>query len=87
MLLAAEKQIEVGHHPVFRLFGLDFNLDIVVSSLVAAIIVVTLFALGARAAKKNADGVPSKLQLAFEILIEQIGGIAESSIEIGRAHV
>ena len=56
MLLAAEKQIEVGHHPVFRLFGLDFNLDIVVSSLVAAVIVVTLFALGARAAKKNADG-------------------------------
>lgn len=83
MLFAAGKQIEVGHHPVINILGLDINLDILASSLLAATIVITLFIFGARAAKKNAGGVPSKFQLAFEILIEQIGGIAESSIGSG----
>lgn len=83
MLLAAEKQIEVGHHPVITILGLDMNLDILVSSILAAIIVVTLFSIAAGAAKRNGDGVPSKFQLAFEILIEQIGGIAESSVGAG----
>ena len=75
--------IEVGHHPFAHLFGLTIDIDIVASSILAAAIVLGLFFAAANKAKKN-DGVPGKLQLSFEILIEQIGELAESAI--GKKH-
>jgi F-type H+-transporting ATPase subunit a len=75
--------IEVGHHPFAHLFGLTIDIDIVASSIVAAVIVLGLFFTAAKRAKQN-DGVPGKLQLSFEILIEQIGELAESAI--GKKH-
>jgi len=72
--------IEVGKHPVGSLFGLKVNIDDVFGTVVAAIVVLVIFALGARAAKKSNGGVPSKLQLAFEVLIEQITELAESAL-------
>ncbi|MEI8148684.1 MAG: F0F1 ATP synthase subunit A [Actinomycetes bacterium] len=75
--------IEVGHHPFAHLFGLTIDIDIVASSVLAAAIVLGLFFAAANKAKKN-DGVPGKLQLSFEILIEQIGELAESAI--GKKH-
>jgi F-type H+-transporting ATPase subunit a len=75
--------IEVGHHPFAHLFGLTIDIDIVASSIVAAVIVLGLFFAAAKRAKQN-DGVPGKLQLSFEILIEQIGELAESAI--GKKH-
>jgi F-type H+-transporting ATPase subunit a len=77
---ALNVHIEVGHHPMVSLFGLKVNLDGLVGAVFAGVIVVTLFAFGARAAKRNGDGVPSKFQLAFEVLIEQIGELAESAL-------
>ena len=75
--------IEVGHHPFAHVFGLTIDIDIVASTLLAAAIVLGLFFAAANKAKKN-DGVPGKLQLSFEILIEQIGELAESAI--GKKH-
>ncbi|MCX6507769.1 MAG: F0F1 ATP synthase subunit A [Actinobacteria bacterium] len=75
--------IEVGHHPFAHLFGLTIDIDIVASTLLAAAIVLGLFFAAAKKAQKN-DGVPGKLQLSFEILIEQIGELAESAI--GKKH-
>jgi F-type H+-transporting ATPase subunit a len=75
--------IEVGHHPFAHVFGLTIDIDIVASSILAAAIVLALFFAAANKAKKN-DGVPGKLQLSFEILIEQIGELAESAI--GKKH-
>ena len=75
--------IEVGHHPFAHLFGLTIDIDIVASTLLAAAIVLGLFFAAAKNAQKN-DGVPGKLQLSFEILIEQIGELAESAI--GKKH-
>lgn len=71
--------IEVGHHPFAKLFGLTIDVDIVLSSLLSAAIVLGLFFAAARRAKKN-TGVPGKLQLAFEVLIEQVSELAESAI-------
>lgn len=75
--------IEVGHHPFAHVFGLTIDIDIVASTLLAAAIVLALFFAAAKRAKKS-DGVPGKLQLSFEILIEQIGELAESAI--GKKH-
>ena len=71
--------IEVGHHPFAKLFGLTIDVDIVLSSLLSAAIVLGLFFAAARRAKKNTGG-PGKLQLAFEVLIEQVSELAESAI-------
>lgn len=75
--------IEVGHHPFAHVFGLTIDIDIVASSILSAAIVLGLFFAAAKRAKQN-DGVPGKLQLVFEILIEQIGELAESAI--GKKH-
>jgi F-type H+-transporting ATPase subunit a len=78
-MLAAAK-ITVGDHPwSTKLFGLEVNLNVVVASLIAAAIVLGLgFAVRAKVTK----GVPGKLQLAYETLIEQIRDIADSSIGV-----
>ena len=73
--------IEVGHHPYFTLPVIGkVYIDILASTLLAAFIVIALFSRAAKAAKKNGTGVPSKLQLAFEILIEQVSDMAKGSI-------
>ena len=76
-MLAAAK-ITVGEHSwSTKLFGLEVNLNVVAATLIAAVIVLGLgFAVRAKVTK----GVPGKLQLAYETLIEQIRDIADSSI-------
>ena len=84
--MLAEAKITVGEHPwSTHLFGLEVNLNVVAASLIAAAIVLGLgFAVRAKATK----GVPGRLQLAYETLIEQIRDIADSSIgEQGRRFV
>ena len=84
-MMAAAK-ITVGEHPwSTTLFGLEINLNDVAATLLAAAIVLGLgFAVRAKATK----GVPGRLQLAYETLIEQIRDIADSSIgEQGRRFV
>jgi F-type H+-transporting ATPase subunit a len=75
--LYAAKQISVGVHPTVHLFGLTIDTDIVMSTAVAAAIFLYL---GLRMRSKATDGVPGKLQLIWEILVEQVGELAESAI-------
>ena len=77
-VLMATGKITVGDHvATTRVFGLTIDVDIVWASLIAAAIVLTLgFMVRARATK----GVPGKLQLAYEAIVEQISEIADSSI-------
>ena len=78
MLLATGK-ITVGHPPVspVKLGPLTINPEIVWSSLLAAAIVL---ALGFAVRRKATKGVPGKLQLAYETIVEQIREVADSSI-------
>lgn len=71
-------EIEVGDHvSTAKIFGLQVSLDIVWSSAIAAIIVLGLgFAVSRNATK----GVPGKLQLAYETIIEQIRDVTDSAI-------
>jgi F-type H+-transporting ATPase subunit a len=74
----ADAQIEVGGHAATTtLFGLTINLDVVWVTLFSAAVVLTLgFMMRARAT----DGVPGKLQLFWETLVEQVRELTDSSI-------
>ena len=66
----AAGKITVGDHvATTKIFGLTINLDIVWASVIAGAIVLALgFAVRAKVTK----GVPGKLQLAYETIVEQI---------------
>ena len=75
--LEAVKTISVGVHPEVHVFGLTIDTDIVTSTLLAAAI---LMYLGFRMRSKVTDGVPGKLQLFWEVLVEQVNELADSAI-------
>ncbi len=83
----ATAKISVGDHArTAHLFGMTFDLDIIWSTLVAAAIVLTLgFILRA----KVTSGVPGKLQLFWEVMVEQVSDLTDSAIggEKGRRFV
>ncbi|HWD95650.1 MAG TPA: F0F1 ATP synthase subunit A [Acidimicrobiales bacterium] len=76
-MLEAGGNITVGVHPQVHVFGLAVDTDIVTSTVLAAII---LLILGFRMRAKVTDGVPSKLQLMWEVLVEQVNDLADSAI-------
>jgi len=77
-MIFAAAEIKVGDHvKTAQLFGLTVSLDIVWSSLIAAALVLGLgFAVRMRVTK----GVPGKLQLAYETIVEQIQDVTDSAI-------
>lgn len=75
--LYAAKEISVGVHPEAHLFGLTIDTDIVTSTVLAALI---LLFIGFRMRSKVTDGVPGKLQLFWEVLVEQVSDLAESAV-------
>jgi F-type H+-transporting ATPase subunit a len=75
--IALAADITVGEHPRFTLFGLAMNRDTVISTLVAGGI---LIALGLVMRAQISDGVPGKLQLAFEALVKYIQDLVEESM-------
>jgi len=78
MQWAAGKTIEVGTYPHWRLFGLTLDANVVVSTLVAAVVFLIL---GLLMRRKITDGVPGKLQLIYEIIVvDVVGNLAESAI-------
>ena len=75
--LYAAKTISVGVHPTVHLFGLVIDTDIVASTVLA--MVIFLF-LGFRMRAKVTDGVPGKLQLFWEIIVEMVTDLAVSAM-------
>jgi len=71
--------VEVGHHTTVDLFGMTFNVDTIIATLIAAVIVI---ALGLVLRAKITSGVPSGLQLAWEGLTGWVRNQVESSIGI-----
>ncbi|WP_084654430.1 F0F1 ATP synthase subunit A [Nocardia altamirensis] len=74
---AEEPKIKVGHHAVAHVFGMDFNVDTIVSTVVAALIVLGL-AFYLRV--KLTSGVPNGVQLFFEFVTKQMRDQVESAI-------
>ncbi|OLE28176.1 MAG: ATP synthase F0 subunit A [Actinobacteria bacterium 13_1_20CM_3_71_11] len=64
------EQIKIGVHPTATLFGLTFDLDTILSTVVAGIIVIALgFWLRSRV---TSTGVPTRIQLFWETLVKWI---------------
>lgn len=74
----ASGNITIGeHHGVVHVGGMTIYLDVVWTTLIAAAIVM---AFGLRMRAKATSGVPSKLQLLWELLVEQMSDLATSAI-------
>jgi F-type H+-transporting ATPase subunit a len=72
------KEITVGAHPTIHILGMTFDVDIMASTTLAVVIFCVV---GWMMARKASDGVPSKLQFAYEYIVyELVGDIAESAI-------
>jgi len=75
--LYAAKTISVGVHPTVHVLGFKIDTDIVTSTLLAAAIFLYL---GFRMRAKITSGVPSKIQIFWEFLYEQVRDLAESAM-------
>lgn len=75
MLLGAD--ITVGTHITRTIFGMTVDIDTVISTLVAAAI---LLAVGFYLRARATAGVPGKLQLAFESVVQGVENQVESSM-------
>ncbi len=78
MYILASGNITIGdHHGVVRVAGLTIYMDVVWTTLIAAGIVLGL---GLLMRRKVTSGVPGKLQLFWEVLVEQVTDLATSAI-------
>jgi F-type H+-transporting ATPase subunit a len=74
--------IEPGEHIHWNVFGLTLNGDTITSTLLAGAIIVLI---GLLIARKASVGKPTKLQLAFETITDQVESQVESSLGIRTA--
>lgn len=72
--------IEVGVHETVKVFGLTLNWDTILTSLIAGVILLGL-AFYMRA-KAQATGVPTKLQLIFETVVQAVNKQVEESMGV-----
>jgi F-type H+-transporting ATPase subunit a len=78
MYILASGNITIAqHHGVVHVGGLTIFLDVVWTTLIAAGIVLGL---GLLMVRKVTSGVPGKLQLFWEVLVEQVSDLASSAI-------
>jgi len=77
-ILAAESGIQVGHHTEAHWFGLTVNVDTVLGTAVAAVLVLAL-AFFLRA-KVTSTGVPNGVQLFWEAITVQLRNQIEAAI-------
>ncbi len=75
--LAAETEIEIGHHVTFTFLGMTFNADTIWATFVAGTAVILLGFLVARSA--SAEN-PGKLQLLWEVLVGWVTTQVESNL-------
>jgi F-type H+-transporting ATPase subunit a len=73
----AETDIEVGHHITAKLFGITLNVDTIWGTALAGLIVVGL---GFWVASKSSATNPTKVQLAWELLITYLTNEVEGSL-------
>ena len=76
-ILASGNITIAQHHGVVHVAGMTIYLDVVWTTLIAAGIV---FGLGLLMRRKVTSGMPGKLQLFWEVLVEQVSDLASSAI-------
>ncbi len=85
LLLPLEINITPGEHPERHLLGMTFNIDTIISTLVAGTIVIVLGFLVRRSlTRQTADHVPTKLQIIWESVIGEVNRQVEDNL--GKVH-
>jgi F-type H+-transporting ATPase subunit a len=80
-----EIHITPGEHPTREWFGMTVNIDTVISTVVAGVIVLLLGFLVRRAlTRPTADHVPTKLQMIWEAVVGEVNKQVEESL--GKIH-
>ncbi|MDQ4021111.1 MAG: F0F1 ATP synthase subunit A [Actinomycetota bacterium] len=82
LVVAAEGGVQVGEHIEWHVLGLTINADTVISTVIAAVIVLGF---GLYLAAKSTSKVPSGLQLTFETVTNQVERQVESNVGIRTA--
>jgi F-type H+-transporting ATPase subunit a len=78
-------EITIGEHVTRSAGGLTFNIDTIISSLFAGVLVILLGFLARRALTKDTDDhVPTKLQLVWEAIVGEVNKQVEDNL--GRVH-
>jgi F-type H+-transporting ATPase subunit a len=81
----AAPKIEIGHHTTRTIGPLTFNIDTIISTVVAGSVVLLMgFAVRRTLTKENPDDVPTKLQLVWEAVVNQVNTQVEDNL--GRLH-
>ncbi len=75
--LASETEIEIGNHIQRSFLGMTFNLDTIWSSVIAGIVVIGL---GLWMRSKVTSGVPSKIQIIWESMVDMVTKQVEDSL-------
>ena len=80
-----DTEITIGHHVTRSFGGLTFNIDTIISTLVAGAVVLLLGFLARRALTRDTeDHVPTKLQLIWEAVVNQVNTQVEDNL--GKVH-
>jgi F-type H+-transporting ATPase subunit a len=82
LVLVEEGGVQVGEHLQWHVLGLTINADTVISTVIAAVIVIGF---GLYLAAKATAKVPSGLQLVFEAVTDQVERQVESNVGIRTA--
>ncbi len=81
VLAPLEIEIHPGEHPEGHLFGMTFNLDTIWVTVVAGAIVVALgFWAKARLTTETQDHVPTKIQMLWETIVDQVTTQVEANL-------
>jgi F-type H+-transporting ATPase subunit a len=80
-----ESSIQIGHHVTREFLGMTFNIDTIISTLVAGGLVLLLGFLTVRAMKKQTeDHVPTKAQILWESVVGEVN--KQVNDNLGRVH-
>jgi F-type H+-transporting ATPase subunit a len=80
-LLPLESDIKIGEHTTRTWHGMTFNIDTIISTIVAGLLVLILGFLAVRAlTKKSQDHVPTKLQLLWEGVVGEVNKQVEDNL-------
>jgi F-type H+-transporting ATPase subunit a len=85
LLLPLSADIKIGEHKTVEWNGITFNIDTIISTLVAGGLVLILGFWARRAlTRKTADHVPTKVQLIWEAVVGEVNTQVEANL--GRIH-
>jgi F-type H+-transporting ATPase subunit a len=76
-MVQADTNIEIGNHVTGTIFGMTVNLDTIWSTVIAGGIVI---ALGFWVRSKVTSGVPSRVQIAWEAIVNQVTTQVEANL-------